>query len=132
MTKNDLDDQVKNAARKLHMLVGEMLFGARNWPPEPQIINAAWDALSLDERVDSRTFRLNKVGASLNGELFRIWLGALEIGQILVAMQDHGFLSVQEAEQFFERMDAGQEFSGELRMALQRSYRTYFGHTSLH
>jgi hypothetical protein len=127
------DLSVQGVALRLHSMVEKVLFGTSPWPPEPIVVNALFDELGVEERIDAcGTFRLSRLGKQVDAELFRIWLGGYEIWDALLIVEDRGLICSVDADEMWERIEAGDDVRGELRLLLQGSYLTYCGYRRCH
>jgi len=106
---------------------------ARNRPPEPIVVNAALDKLGVEECIDARgTCRLSRLGKEVDADLFRTWLGGFEVWDALWIIEERGLICSIDAEEMWERIEAGDDVRRELRLLLQQSYLTYCGHHRRH
>jgi len=122
------DLSVQEVAVRLHSMVEKVLFGTNPWPPEPIVVNAALDKLGVEECVDGRgTFRLSQIGKEVDADLFRIWLGGFEAWDALWIIEERELICSIDAEEMWERIEAGDDVKRELRLLLQQSYLTYCG-----
>src|SRR5262249_48543426 len=127
------DLSVQEVALKLHSMVEKVLFGTKPWPPEPIVVNSALDKLGVEECIDARgTSRLSRLGKSVAADLFRIWLGGLQGWVARLVIERGGLICSIDAEEMWERIEAGDDVRRELRLLLQQSYLTYCGHHRRH
>ena len=127
------DMSVQEVALKLHSMVEKVLFGTKPWPPEPIVVNAALDKLGVEECIDARgTSRLSRLGKEVDADLFRTWLGGFEVWDALWIIEERGLICSIDAEEMWERIEAGDDVRRELRLLLQQSYLTYCGHHRRH
>jgi hypothetical protein len=127
------DLSVQEVALKLHSMVERVLFGTKPWPPEPVVVNATLDKLGVEECIDAGgTSRLSRLGKEVDADLFRIWLGGFEVWDTLWIIEERGLICSIDAEEMWERIEAGDDVRRELRLLLQQSYLAHYGHHRRH
>jgi hypothetical protein len=114
-------------------MVAKVLFGPNPWPPKPIVVNAALNKLGVEEWIDGLgTSRLSRLGKEVDADLFRIWLGGFEEWDALWIIEERELICSIDAEEMWERVEAGEDVRRELRLLLQQSYLTYCGHHRRH
>jgi len=127
------DVSVREVTLRLHSMVEKILFGTNPWPPKPVVVNQALDKLGVEECIDERgTCQLSRLGKKVDADLFRIWLGGFEVWDALWIIEERELICPIDAEEMWERIEAGDDVTRELRLLLQQSYLTYCGQHRRH
>ena len=118
---------------KLHEVADRCLLGAGTWPIDTERRSAFFKMvrdLGLEEDVPDSpgTTRSTALGVELKFDLFMAFVGALEVGEITMILEDHRYIEESEADKLWtDYIEPGRT----LRWVVLRAYLRFCNRSSV-
>jgi hypothetical protein len=119
---------VDNVLQRLNALVDQTLFGTQvgSWPTNPIVLGKILFDMGLEETCGEHTTRSTELGKMVAIDLYMVFLGLWDPGDIPFILEPLGLFTDDEAMELWERIEDRKEVSMWLRPRLQLAYRSYF------